>query len=453
MRVELAAAPVIAELRRELLVAPDERVVTAHLEMMQLERQFVTRPPAPKRPRRRANATPSTRRVTCVVAALSLTFATCALDAAGALPEPLGHIARITHAIEHFGVPTQLPDLVHPTNPFVGSAAPERVDRQEAAGTPAPASPGLNTEAAAGMLPAPDAPASLSAPTGAPTAPTGGGESTRPPSSQPPPKKNRESHGTPPPGLPANWQAVTMAQARAALRACVQSTDAAPTGCPQQLGAPTPATTVEWRLVGAPLAGAVATVHLPRSTQGSHGEGTEVTVYGRYQIVGQYTVPGGAPQIAYSGGIALATLTWDGHAFPSVVFTEGSIDPPLGVRISGFSRPADGDDAALLSLVHDGFEKCTATPASATDATVPGCPQQAAVPPGATNLIWQLNGDPLAGASVAFDARTGTFRVTGGYAMTLLADGAPGATVAGDYTATIVFDGQALRLIGIAART
>src|SRR5262245_55046351 len=374
MRLELTAAPVIAELRRELLVAPDERVVTAHIEMMQLERQFIARPPAPGRPRRRVNATPSTRRVTCAVAALGLTFASCALDAASAPPEPLGHIARITHTIEHFGVPTQLPDLVHPTNPIVGSAAPARAHGPEAATTPTPA-PGRNAAAAAGIVPARDAPASLSAPTEAPAAPVGGGQSVGPPSSQPPPKKNRESHGTPPPGLPTDWQARTIAQARAALRACVQSTDAAPTGCPQQLDPTAPLTTVEWRLVGSPLAGAVATVHLPRSTRGSHGEGTEVTVFGRYQIVGQYTVPGDAPQIAYSGGIALATLTWDGHAFPNVVFTAGSVDPPPGVRIPGFTRPATGDDAALLSLVHDGFEKCTATPASATDATVPGCPQ------------------------------------------------------------------------------
>src|SRR5262249_32478875 len=161
--------------------------------------------------------------------------------------------------------------------------------------------------------------------------------------------------------LPTDWQALTIAQARAALRACVQSTDAAPTGCPQQLDATASVTTVQWRLVGAPLAGAVATVHVPRSTQGSHGEGTQVTVLRRYQAVGQYTVRGDAPQLAYSGAIALGTRPWAGHAFPNVVFTAGSVDPPPGVRIPGFTRPATGDDAALLSLVHDGFERCTAT--------------------------------------------------------------------------------------------
>jgi hypothetical protein len=61
-----------------------------------------------------------------------------------------------------------------------------------------------------------------------------------------------------------------------------------------------------------------------------------------------------------------------------------------------------------------------------------------------------LNGDPLQGAVVTFDAAHGDFTVAGSYAMNVTdASGANAIVVSGTYTATLVFDGTALQLIAI----
>jgi hypothetical protein len=83
--------------------------------------------------------------------------------------------------------------------------------------------------------------------------------------------------------------------------------------------------------------------------------------------------------------------------------------------------------------VHAAFNDCVAAAATSPAATCP------ALPVGA-----QLNGDPAQGAVVTFDAEHGTFGVTGTYALT------SDPATAHAYTATLFYDGQAPRVLGIA---
>jgi len=78
-----AVAPVLNELRAELLVLPSESVVEKHVDMMTFERQVLGTTPRVARKSRAAMSRP--RRTAFVLAAVSATVASCGLSAAGAL--------------------------------------------------------------------------------------------------------------------------------------------------------------------------------------------------------------------------------------------------------------------------------------------------------------------------------------------------------------------------------
>jgi hypothetical protein len=91
----------------------------------------------------------------------------------------------------------------------------------------------------------------------------------------------------PSPGFPSDWQARAIDAARQRLQQCVQSTDVSPIGCPQSSqssqwvsGYGASPESVQWTLVGQPLANAVAVTSPsgPGSTTGV------VDVYGHYAM-------------------------------------------------------------------------------------------------------------------------------------------------------------------------
>ena len=117
-------------------------------------------------------------------------------------------------------------------------------------------------------------------------------------------------------------------------------------------------------------------------------------------------------------------MNWSGSAVENVLFVSGSVADqlPAGVHVPAFERPAEVADTWVLAALQPELQ-AWATPAGGT-----------------------LVGDPLATASITFDAVHGTFVVAGTYTTT-----APGSTapVTNPFTASLVYDGQNLFVVSI----
>ena len=239
-----------------------------------------------------------------------------------------------------------------------------------------------------------------------------------------PPKKDMQKDPDTPPGLPSDWNPSAVAAARARLQTCAQSTDLAPAGCPQiaAIDAGITAENVQWTVLNQPLAGATAIAR----ANGVARQAT-ITVYGLFQMQASYTV-GADPQphFAYSSGVALATMTWDGSTLLAVTFASGSVADhlPSGVHVPAFDRPVGVTDAAVLTAVQSGFAAWMAGS-------------------GGT-----LVGDPTQGAVVSFDSAHGTFTVSGTYSVAP-SDGSNSA-VSHPYTATLVANGAVVQSLSVA---
>jgi hypothetical protein len=435
-----SVAPLLDDLRAELLVMPRETIVEEHLEMMAFEEQLLATPRFVK-PR---TALPRPRRAAFVFACVSATIAGCGLSAAGALPKPL---QRITDTIAHtLGVPEphHVEPAPHESNGALGQPSTPRVAPGKGRATPT--TPKTTT---------PKTPATTHhkrvtshSPTRT-THPTGPKTTTPPePLIKPRPvkpskrvnpkgpvKKPSKNSDNTPPGFPDNWRTRAIAAGAKQLQACAASDTLAPADCPQvAIGAGT----VQWTLLNNPQTGAavVAQSKVTQDQWGNPSRATTVTVYERFQMTATITGADGTSSVVYSSGIGQATMVWNGSAFVKVSFLSGSAADHLlpGVKIPAFVRPGDATDASALTAVQAALNDCI-TAAGST--ALPACPQ---LPAGA-----QLNGDPALGAAVTFDAEAGTFTVSGSYALTSDA-GTPGHA----YTATLFYDGNAFRVLGIA---
>ena len=61
---------------------------------------------------------------------------------------------------------------------------------------------------------------------------------------------------------------------------------------------------------------------------------TVVTVYEAFQMSATYTeADGTGPYLAYSGGIGVATMSWNGTSFANVTFSPGSVAGQLPVGV------------------------------------------------------------------------------------------------------------------------
>ena len=263
-------------------------------------------------------------------------------------------------------------------------------------------------------------------------------------------------------GLPKNWSTLAISAATEALTACAQSNSLNPTNCPQQdSGAASGFGTVEgvqWTLVNRPLANAAA---VASGVQGAVSGGS-VDVYGLYAMDVSYTVSGQGirPYLDYAGGIAHATMTWDGTAFQNVSFSSNPLDqPPTGVSVAPFARPSQVTDTAILAAVRTGFEECVSIPFPPSMPEIPNCPQASSTNLVAATARYVENSDPMQGALVSFDTQHGDFAVTGSFDMNLNyvvdepgaeANGAHTNQVAGNYTATVIWNGSSVELLNIA---
>jgi hypothetical protein len=440
-----AAAPLLNELRGELLVMPREEVVTDHLAMMEFEQQVLA---TPRLVRRTRSSLVRPRRTAFVVTCVCTTVVSCGLSAAGALPQPL---QKITDSIARtLGVPQphKLPPAPHVSGGALPVLPAPAVQPGATPATPAQhTAPGAVTggskPGAAHVLPAivpkPGQKVSSPPPPFVPPRPTTPGKRITPKPHKPP-KHNSDNT---PPGFPSNWRNRAISAAGAQLQACSQAQALAAVGCPQVATAAGDAALVEsvhWTLLNDPLSGAVAVAQTKFGNPANHtAPVTKVTVYERFQMDATYAETGDTHSyVAYSGGIAEATMTWNGSTFENVTFSPGSAAGHLlpGVIVPPLERPASATDAAVLGAVGAGFTSCPAV------TTLPNCAAGVTTP-------WTVVGDPIQGAVVTFDSRQGDFTVTGSYAMTGTDNLGNPVTAGGHYTATLFFDGGQLHLLSI----
>ncbi len=265
-----------------------------------------------------------------------------------------------------------------------------------------------------------------------------------------------------PPGLPADWAAQAIQTAATGVRSCAQANSLQPTNCPQQANGFGNTVSVHWTLLNQPMGGATAVPTDPIGAVGIDDYAGQVAVYGHYEMSVSYTTTGQSirPHLSYSGGIALATMKWDGRSFQNLMIKSGPATfLPSGVTVAPFTRPSEVSDAAVLHAVQSGFHDCVTITVTNSATTPPNCSNGGPpLDPNFINLHWALNGDPMQGALVSFDTDHGNFAVTGSASMTLSAvrsvPGQPGDPqtfkTSGNYTATLVWDGHQLTLLNIA---
>ena len=222
-----------------------------------------------------------------------------------------------------------------------------------------------------------------------------------------------------PEGLPSNWSTLAIQAAQTALETCAKSTTLDPQNCPQQNQSADLSGRHRVRPVesgGQPMAGSAA-VPADAAQGGTPGQ---VDVYGRYLMEVSYSVSGGSvrPVLDHSGGVAHASMTWDGSSFQNVQFIVQPQDSlPPGVTVPPFPRPNPGNrrhghcggQGRLHRLRHD--------EGAADNFDIPNCPMEIGTPLDTTSAQWGLQGDPTSGAIVSFDTNHGVFTVTASYQM------------------------------------
>jgi len=444
-----AVAPLLEELRGELLVLPREPVVEKHLDMMAFEQRVLSAPQV-ERPVRRVRNRP--RRTAFVFGCIAATIASCGLSAAGALPEPL---QQITDTIAHtLGVPqphddgtstgtapSTEPEATTPSTEHDSSASNPKPDTAPDAGQPEHRKPRVTTttEPSVTTTPTSTPPAEPEDPTFPPRPNEPGGRiDPNTPTTEPPSDNSQNT----PAGYPSDWREQAMNSAAIRLLVCSVTDSLAPAGCPQSAVA-AGAQNVTWRILGDPAttAAAVAT-----TTTNAAGEpSTLVTVYDRFRMVATYTRPetGDRQYTAYSSGIAEATMIWNGTFFDHVTMKTGSVEGHVmpGVVVPTFSRPPLWD-AMVAMKVQGAFERCTAS--GPPDAS---CPAGGLLDSPTTNES-TLNGNVVSAAEVSFDGTTGLYTVTGTYSLTPPS----GTAVNGVYTATFFWDNPYLTILSVTGR-
>jgi hypothetical protein len=444
--VRATVAPMLDDLRGELLVMPRAETVERHLNMMTFEQQVLATPRFVEK-KARKSPMPTPRRAAIAFICVVSTLASCGLSAAGALPGPL---QNITDSIAHtLGVPKSTNTKGAPSGHSAGAPTPTK---------PAPdASPKISAKAPEA---APDstAPAVTRAPTTSTTEPlklpganTPIAKTPAHPPAQPitpvgaDPQPTKNSSNTPP-GYPTDWRYQATEAAALRLQQCAKTTSASQIGCPQSaipVGPNTQIASISWTLLNVPEDGAAVIAKTQPGNPRIHlAPTTTVTVYEAFQMSATYTEVGATdPHLAYSGGIGVATMKWNGSSFDSVSFSPGSVAGklPVGVIAPTIPQLPNVDNGMIVEALQAGFAACTTAPAPVGD-PVAGCPQ-----PTTVGANWTLVGDPTASAVVSYDSQSGLYTVTGSYAMT----SDQGATASGPYTATLFFDNFRVWVLGI----
>jgi hypothetical protein len=233
------------------------------------------------------------------------------------------------------------------------------------------------------------------------------------------------------PTLTSAGLAAAKAAIKSAFDACAKSTSFTQDGCPQRYDAYF-VRSPQWQLVGDPLQDVTISFD-----QGLNASGT-----GHYQMEIAFQEagsPGTRHEISSGGYSANLLLGASSIAVGSISATGG---------LPALQRPAGASDQTAKELVSKAMTACAGLQLQAP----PDCPQQI-VAAGASNVRWTLSGDPLAGATVTFDQKSGVFTVHGMFAMSAsydwLGNAETGSSFYPAYDALLCWDGQALVLVTI----
>jgi hypothetical protein len=233
------------------------------------------------------------------------------------------------------------------------------------------------------------------------------------------------------PTLTAAGLAAAKTAIKSAFDACAKSTSFTQAGCPQKYDAYF-VSSPQWQLVGDPLQDVTISFDQDLNASGTGHYQMEIA----YQEAGS---PGTHHDIS-SGGYSTSLLL-----APTSVAV-GSISAADG--LPALQRPAGASDQTAKDLVSKALSQCAGLQLQIP----PDCPQQI-VAAGASNVRWTLSGDPLAGATVTFDQKSGVFTVHGRFAMSAsydwLGNAETGSSFYPAYDALLCWDGQALVLVTI----
>jgi hypothetical protein len=188
----------------------------------------------------------------------------------------------------------------------------------------------------------------------------------------------------------------------------------------------------QWHLVGDPTQDLAITSDADQN----------ISAIGHFQMAFAYAENGvqGTRQVPAGGGYT-AALQLDGSNL--TVSRIAKLD-----SLPALQRPAGASDQAAKDLVTKGFAQCAAVSAE----TVANCPQ-AAPDVIIANVHWGLNGDPVSGATAAYDGKSGLLTVHGNFSMsvsyTWFGNARNRSSYINAYDAYLFWDGQALQLITI----
>jgi hypothetical protein len=238
----------------------------------------------------------------------------------------------------------------------------------------------------------------------------------------------------------ATAQAVTLV--KSAFADCTKVTTLQPQNCPQNVSTYGAQEPVAWTLVGDPT----SDLKLGLST---NGQTPSVAGTGHFMMTVAYNDSNTPPRAShrFSGGaygvtfdVSGETLSLSGLSAGGFSFAPAADLPP----------PTSATDAAIITAVSAAFQAC----AKAT--TIDGsndCPNRAyAYNP--TNVKWSVVSEPTAGSKVTWDGQSGSYTVTGDFAMTAtFNDGFSGGSSTvqskGGYTAHVLWINGAAQVVWI----
>jgi hypothetical protein len=233
------------------------------------------------------------------------------------------------------------------------------------------------------------------------------------------------------PALTSDGLAKAKAAINAYFTACTKQTSLRPAGCPQSETNGF-VSSGQWQLVGDPT----------QDLAIGFDKNLNPVATGHFQMVIAYQEDG------YTGTL---------HDVSSGGYSAGLVMTPTDITVTSITsdsgladlqRPAAATDQAAEALVKAAFTQCAGARASAQA----DCPQKlfAADP---SNISWQLSGDPLSGATVSFDQQSGVLTVQGNFNMTatyyIIGYPYTQSSDTTSYTAYLLWDGQALKLVTI----
>ena len=213
---------------------------------------------------------------------------------------------------------------------------------------------------------------------------------------------------------------------------CAKLTSANPDPgtCPQSISSYLPKSG-HWQLIGDPTQDLTVVVDKDLNVAG----------VGHYQMAFAY--PGssqGTNHVASGGGYSAAIV------LAATDLAVANIQPLDG--LPALTRPSAATDQAAKDLVGKAMAQCATVQAE----NVADCPQSAP-DAGISSVNWNLTGDPLAGATVSFDQKTGLFTVHANFAMsvsyTWFGNRRSGSSYITAYNAHLFWDGQGLQLVNI----